>query len=476
MNVIIRFASRVPGAVGRPFLAGLRLASVMAFAALPCLPGGANAGGPANQSVAQAPAADEANDRFIVKLRDPSADLRTRLAAIAGRSGAGFAFVRPMSGGASVVRMTQLPKTSLMAGRTVGERNRLVALQLAQDPEVQYAEPDRRMVPLITPNDPQYPQQWSYFEAAGGIGLPAAWNVTTGATSIVIALIDTGIRPHVDLAGRTVPGYDFIGDVTTANDGDGRDADPSDPGDYGCNGSTSTWHGTHVAGTLGAASNNGIGVAGVNWVSKILVARALGRCGGYTSDIVDAMRWAAGIAVVGVPANANPARVENMSLGGSGTCSNSFQSAVNDVLARGTVVVVAAGNENADVATSSPANCSGVIAVAATTRAGGKASFSNFGSKVTIAAPGVGILSTLNSGSTTPGADSYASYSGTSMATPHVAGVVSRAHSLGSASCAGPCPAASASTTSGGRRGGPDRRHGSGPTGRRPGARAFASR
>ncbi len=180
-----------------------------------------------------------------------------------------------------------------------------------------------------------------------------------------------------------------------------------------------------MSGTIGAASNNGIGVSGVNWTSKILPARVLGVCGGYTSDIVDAMRWSAGIAVSGVPANANPARVESMSLGGSGACSSTFQSAVNDVVAQGTVVVVAAGNDDADAANTQPASCNNVIAVAAITQQGAKASFSNYGSKVAIAAPGVNILSTLNAGTTTPGADSYAYYSGTSMATPHVSGVAS---------------------------------------------------
>ncbi len=390
-----------------------------------CVVPAARAGGPAELPVRQAQPADAANDRFIIRLRDPSADASARLSAISGRSGSTFTYLRAMSGGAHVVRLTQAARTATMAAAgNVAETRRLVARQLMLDPEIAYAEPDHRLVPMLVPNDPLYQQQWNYYEAAGGINLPAAWNITTGSAAIVVAVIDTGIRPHVDLAGRTVPGYDFIGDTTVSVDGDGRDADPSDPGDGGC-GNSSSWHGTHVSGTVGAASNNGVGVSGVNWVSKILPARVLGKCGGYTSDIVDAMRWSAGIAVPGVPANANPARVENLSLGATEACTNAFQSAVNDVVARGTVVVVAAGNENADVATSEPANCSGVIAVGATLRNGGRASFSNYGSGVTISAPGSGILSTLNAGTTTPGADSYAFYSGTSMATPHVAGVAS---------------------------------------------------
>lgn len=384
----------------------------------------AHAGGPADQPIRQAPATDVASDRFIIKLRDASASAPARLSSIAGRTGRSITYLREMSGGAHVVLVTQSASTAGVSGQSVAERNRLLALQLMLDPEIAYAEADRKLYPMLVPNDPMYPQQWSYFEAAGGINLPAAWDITTGSASIVVAVIDTGIRPHVDLAGRTVPGYDFIGDITVSNDGDGRDADPSDPGDYGC-GNNSSWHGTHVSGTIGAATNNGVGVTGVNWVSKILPARVLGTCGGYISDIADAMRWSAGISVAGVPANANPARVENLSLGGSEACSNTMQSAITDVVARGTVIVVAAGNENADVATSEPANCVGVIAVGATTRTGARASFSNYGTGVTISAPGTSILSTLNTGTTTPGSDSYAFYSGTSMSTPHVAGVVS---------------------------------------------------
>jgi serine protease len=160
--------------------------------------------------------------------------------------------------------------------------------------------------------------------------------------------------------------------------------------------------------------------------------RVLGKCGGYTSDIADGMIWASGGTVSGLPTNPNPARVINMSLGGSGSCDTTSQNAINSARSRGTVVVVAAGNSNADASNFSPASCSGVITVAATNRSGGRAYYSNYGSIVDVAAPGGdvrsssanGILSTLNAGTTSPGADSYAYYQGTSMATPHVAGVV----------------------------------------------------
>jgi len=373
---------------------------------------------PAAQAAVQA--ATDTTDRFIVKLRDPRADARAVVPALGAVLGERLDHVRAMSGGAHVARLARRLTHAEADG---------LARRLRADPRVELVEPDALMHPMVVPNDTMYAQQWHYFEAAGGIDLPRAWDVTTGSASITIAVIDTGVRPHADLVSRLVAGYDFIGDTTMSNDGDGRDGDASDPGDYGCNGAASSWHGTHVAGTIGATSNNGFGVTGINWVSKIQPVRVLGKCGGYTSDIVDGMRWAAGIPVAGVPANPTPAKVENLSLGGSGACSSTFQSAVNDVVAQGTVVVVAAGNSNADASATQPASCSGVIAVAATTRNGGRASYSNFGAAVTIAAPGGGgndgILSTLNSGTTTPGADSYAWFQGTSMATPHVSGVAS---------------------------------------------------
>ena len=201
--------------------------------------------------------------------------------------------------------------------------------------------------------------------------------------------------------------------------------------------SNSSWHGTHVSGTIGAVSDNGIGVAGINQNSKIQPLRVLGKCGGYTSDIADAIRWSAGLPVSGIPNNnPTPDRVVNISLGGSGACDSVTQSAINAAVAAGTVVVVAAGNSNSDASNFTPANCNNVITVAATGHTGSRAYYSNYGTSVEIAAPGgdaqLGktILSTLNAGTQGPGADSYANYQGTSMATPHVVGIVSLMLSL----------------------------------------------
>ncbi len=390
-------------------------------------------------------------DQLIVKLRSSVRNAQAvslapaRLQALSATAQASLAYKRPMSTGAHVLK---LPYRMTLAEATE------IAARLAEDPEVEYAEPDEiRQRLRTTPADPQFLLQWHYLSPAapdnepGGINLPDAWDTTTGNGGIRIAVLDTGILPnHVDLVGRTVAGYDFISDPLRANDSDGRDGDPTDTGDwvtaadsllFGCPVGDSSWHGTHVAGTVGAAANNGSGGTGVNWVSAIQPVRVLGKCGGPISDIADAIQWAAGLSVAGVPDNATPAQVLNLSLGGPGACSNTEQTAITAAVAAGAVVVVAAGNSNADLGlpaeTESPANCNGVITVAATRRNGGKASYSNFGTTVEIAAPGGdlpldpdSVFSTLDAGTTVALNDNAFAYSrGTSMATPHVSGVVS---------------------------------------------------
>ena len=360
-------------------------------------------------------------------------------------AGVALNYVRLMSGEAQVFRLTE----RLPAGQI-----RLISRRLMTLPEVEYAESDAILQHTKVPNDPQYSNQWHYFDPSAGnygINAPAAWDVTTGSATVVAAVIDTGVTAHADLSGRTVPGYDFIADEQIGNDGNGRDSDPRDPGDWitaaessagyfaGCPVTNSSWHGTHTAGTIGAASNNHLGVAGVNWKSKILPVRVLGKCGGYISDVVDGMVWAAGLDVPGVPDNTYPAKVVNVSLGGSGFCSSTFQDAIDAITAAGATVVVSAGNSNMDASGFTPGNCDGVITVAATDRNGSRAYYSNYGPTVEISAPGgaqlinnepSGVLSTLNTGAQGPAADTYKYYQGTSMSAPHVTGVVSLLLSL----------------------------------------------
>jgi serine protease len=303
---------------------------------------------------------------------------------------------------------------------------------IEENAEVEYAEPDIRVLPLYTPNDPRYDEQWHYFEATGGIGLPKAWDHTQGESSVV-AVIDSGYLPHEDLLPNLLPGYDMISDLESANDGDGRDDDPLDPGDYDpdCGITLSTWHGTHVAGTIAAVGNNGIGVTGVAFQAKILPVRVLGKCGGYLSDVADAIVWASGTVVTDLPLNQTPANVINMSLSGSVTlCPKFLQQAIDTARQQGTTIAVAAGNGGQESSGTTPANCDGVVSVAATTRMGALASFSNYGERVDLAAPGEQILSTYNDGAITPGRDSYAKLSGTSMSTPHVSGVLAMLYAV----------------------------------------------
>lgn len=377
-------------------------------------------------------------DRMIVKYKDAKVvngrafvpAVTAARQSVADRAGQDYGVklqaLHGIATGANVMKLSR--KLSLT------EASALAKEMMARDPQIEYAEPDRIMTKMMTPNDPRYAEQWHYFDTTGGLRLPAAWDNSTGA-GIRVAVIDTGYRPHVDLSGQFLAGYDFISDTAVSNDGNGRDSDASDPGDAvtanacysGSPASSSSWHGTHVAGTIAAATNNGVGVAGVAFGAKIVPVRVLGKCGGYTSDIADAIVWSSGGSVSGVPNIAARAHVINMSLGGGGACDTTTQNAINSARSRGTVVIVAAGNENQNASNASPANCSGVVTVAATTKAGGRASYSNYGTVVDVAAPGGGtgggVLSTLNAGTNGPGADSYASYQGTSMATPHVAGV-----------------------------------------------------
>jgi serine protease len=357
-----------------------------------------------------------------------------------------------------------------MAVQQARDRTLEIVDSLREDPNVEYAQPNYRLYIVgrappartardLVPNDPRWTDQWHYRnngtgpdQSPGGINLPAAWQTTTGA-DVVASILDTGILPdHPDITGspNLLTGYDMISDPTIANDGDARDGNATDPGDAVVAGECDpgpppsppidlddSWHGTHVAGTVGVGnSNNGVGVAGVNWTVKVLPVRVLGKCGGLTSDINDAIRWAAGLAVPGVPANTNPAKVISMSLGSPPglpcTLTPATQAAIDDAVAAGATVVVAAGNSATDAGQVIPASCDNVITVAASDARGYLATrYSNYGATIEILAPGGetnrydnndgnpdGVLSMVH-----PDAGSYAFYNGTSMAAPHVAGV-----------------------------------------------------
>lgn len=399
---------------------------------------------------AQGAGADETVDLLMVKPSDREqrdrADAGEPLGAPSMRhlravAGVALGYERPASGGVHVLRLP---------GRTTRGEAGEIAARLQADPSVSFAEPVGRFEAQLEPNDTFYALQWHYFEALGGVNLPPAWNVTTGSQGIVIAVLDSGVLfNHPDLTGRVLAGYDFVSSTTKSNDGGGRDGDPTDPGDWATAGfcgsgqpaTASKWHGTHVTGTIAASSANGSGVAGVNWISPVLPVRVLGRCGGDWADLADAIRWAAGLTVPGAPANAYPARVINMSLGGQSSCPQAVQEAITAAVASGSVVVVAAGNESSPASQFAPGNCAGVIAVHANSRSGGYAPYSNYGAPIDVSAPGGdtsysysgpygtlvydGVLSLGDAGATSASSPGFYYKEGTSMAAPHVSGVAS---------------------------------------------------
>ncbi len=438
-------------------------------------------------------AASTADGRVIVKFKERASILSATRSSTASTAGTG-----PQKAATLGARLG----LALADGRAIGTRTQVMtasgvdsaalATAIAQDADVEWAEVDQRRFVQTVPNDPLYADgvsttvapngpsagQW-YLRAptstlVAAINAEAAWSITTGSSSIVVADVDTGITSHPDLDSKVVTGYDFVSNTATANDGDGRDSDPSDPGDYitatensthggtffGCAddgtgarvAENSSWHGTQTAGIIGAATNNSTGMAAVSWNSLLLPARALGKCGGYDSDIIAAAKWAAGLSDSGVSAtNAHPARVINMSLGGSGSCTSAYRDALTELRNAGVIVVAAAGNDEG-LPVDAPANCQPaagdtdstplVIAVAGLRHAGTKVGYSDIGPEVTIAAPAGNcvnttgaclypIVTTTNSGKTTPvsGGGTYTDglndpSLGTSFSTPLVSGTV----------------------------------------------------
>ena len=412
--------------------------------------------------------------RVIVKYRADSALRRAQSSA----SAEGAAAPAPRH----AQRLSQTLRAPLTDGRVLGPHTQALrgqglssselARRLSRLPEVEWAVVDERRRIHNLPNDPLFADnqrtvtpavgQWYLraptAEAVSAINAVGAWVNTQGASSVVVAVLDTGVRPeHPDLAGKLHPGYDFIGldrggAATTANDGNGRDNDPTDPGDWtnanecsaGEPASASSWHGTQVSGLIGAATNNGAGMAGAGWNVMVLPLRVLGRCGGYDSDIIAAMRWAAGLSqnvgvstVLNVP-NPFPARVINMSLGSQGTCTAAYQDVVNELRGAGVTVVAAAGNDTG-LKVSVPANCPGAVAVSGVRHIGSKVGYSNIGPEVALAAPAGNcvnlqgtclypLLTTINLGQRQAGANGYSDGSdysvGTSFAAPLVAATV----------------------------------------------------
>jgi serine protease len=387
--------------------------------------------------------------------------------------GLGARLGRPLVAGNAVGRGVQVVRAE---GLEAAE----LARQLAAHPDVAYAVPNGRMQRVAAPNDPLYPAstterrsngaglqdgpasgQW-YLRAPdatvrSAIGIEAAWARTRGSSSVVVAVLDTGVRfEHPDLGrvatgGKLLPGYDFVTNATVANDGNGRDADPSDPGDWvasteagrapftGCNASPSSWHGTATSSLIGAATDDANGMAGAAPGVRVLPVRVLGKCFGTDDDIIAGMRWSAGLPVDGVPLNPNPAQVLNLSLGGGGGCGAAYQAAVDEVTAAGVLVVAAAGN-SVGGSVNVPANCRGVVGVVALRHVGSKVGFSDMGPEISIAAPGGNcinvtpgtpclypILAASNSGARGPVAsiwtDSYDITVGTSFSSPLVAAV-----------------------------------------------------
>ena len=351
---------------------------------------------------------------------------------VTGSAGVTLFKVNTTGAGASAIQQLDAVRAGARASARLTRKYETLAAiaRVGRKPLVIRAEPNYVRHATRIPNDPFYVYQWNY----PSINLPLAWDVTRGSDQVIVAVIDTGVLlDHPDLRGQLIAGYDFIRDPGRARDGDGIDPDPNDSGDLGFGGS-STFHGTHVAGTIAAHSDNGDGVAGIAWQARIMPLRALGVDGGTSYDIIQCLRYAAGLSNDSNTLPEHRADIVNMSLG-SNSSSQAEQNTIDQVRAAGVIVIAAAGND-ASSNPSFPAAYAGVVSVAATTITRTRAPYSNFGPTIDIAAPGGnsatdingdgigdGVVSTIGDdtgGSVTFG---YAALTGTSMAAPHVAGV-----------------------------------------------------
>jgi serine protease len=405
---------------------------------------------------------------FIVELRElATADVgQKRIQSVVTGQALPLAVQRPISG-----RWHRLVSTE---GALDAAASDALAARLRADPRVRSVVPDvREQRQAVTPNDSRYASQW-WLQAVGGgntgaAGFAKAWERSTGvANGSVVAVLDSGITSHIETNARVLPGYDFVADAVYAGDGNGRDNDAQDPGDAitaadrlaqpdkfsGCpDAPRASWHGSTIAGQLAAVTNNTEGVAAANWQGLVLPVRVAGKCGAAVSDLIDGLRWAAGLAVTGVPDNTHPARLIVLSYGGADPCDAAsadatvrdtarlYETTLAEVRAAGALVIVAAGNQQRGVGR--PASCRGAFAVTSVNRDGYKAAYANFGPSIALATPGGddasggscasgaaslrdgGIVSTGNLGEVSPGAAGYVAASGTSFAAPAVAAVAS---------------------------------------------------
>jgi serine protease len=403
-------------------------------------------------------------DQIIVRWRAGASGASISAKVAEAASGAGVQLHRkqPIGAGIEVLKLER--------PLAAHDFNALIA-RLQANPEVEFAVADQRRYAHAVPTDPLISEQW-YFLAAEPAATRAeqAWDATTGSAATIVAVLDSGVRfdhpdlGRVELGGKLLPGFDFVSNVAIANDGDGRDGDASDPGDWvsaedaqqppfnsgdcipgGGTHVDSSWHGTRVASLIAAATNNAQGMAGAGWNTLVSPVRVLGKCGGTDSDIIAAMRWAAGIAVPGAPVNPNPAKIINLSLGAEGPCSAAYQSAIPEITAHGVLIVASVGNEGGPVG--SPANCAGVLGVTGLRHAGTKVGFSNLGPEASLGAPGgncintgVGqpclysIVAATNTGVTSPDAAAYTNQFnfnvGTSFSAPLATGAAALMHAV----------------------------------------------
>ncbi|WP_313317119.1 S8 family serine peptidase [Stenotrophomonas sp.] len=416
--------------------------------------------------------------RFVVKYRAGASELRDTatlnrgLGAAASRAGLDRAVAKTSRSAAQPAASATLMRRMAAPGWNVIKTSRALNAQeaanfvreLKANPAVERAEIDQMyqrladISPSMTPTDPNYAQyQWNFSNATSGVRAPQAWDISQGE-GVVVAVIDTGItQGNPDLQNNVIPGYDMISDKRVSRrDTDARVAGGWDLGDWVeanyCTGwattdphaaEDSSWHGSHVSGTVAQETNNGKGLAGLAYKAKVMPIRVLGSCGGFGSDISDGIIWAAGGEVPGLPLNTTPAEVINMSLGSRqpSSCPAEYQDAIDLANSKGSIVVVAAGNSNGNAASYTMSSCNNVISVGATGYTGGKASYSNYGARVDLSAPGGNgvegtpngyIWQVMNGGAKGPEADNWVlgGMGGTSMASPHVAAAVAMVQSV----------------------------------------------